>query len=150
MRRSRKVLLAVVLGSGLVACAPIVNNHGYTPDEEALASIVVGQDTRASVAQKIGRPTMSGVFTDDGWYYVASTVEQYLYNAPKVVDRKVVAIRFDGDGRVAAVRTYGLEDGRIIDLETQTTPTQGRELTILQQVFGNLGRLSGETLLEEQ
>lgn len=142
--------LAMAIGLGIAGCAPIIQVHGYAPDEETLSTITVGQDDRATVARKIGRPTMNGVFTDDSWYYVTSTVKRYLYHAPEVVDRKVVAVRFDETGRVAAVKTYGLEDGRIIDLETQTTPTHGRELTILQQVFGNLGRLSGETLLENQ
>ncbi len=150
MRRSRALLPLLLLALSLAACAPIIENHGYAPDKDSLATVVVGQDTRDSVAQKIGRPSMTGVFTDDGWYYVSTTVENYLYHAPRVIDRRVVAVRFDDQGRVAAVNTYGLEDGRIIDLETRTTPTRGRHLTILQQVFGNLGRVSGETLLQGQ
>ena len=45
--------------------------------------------------------------------------------------------------------TVRIEDGRIINLQTRTTPTHGRELTILQQLLGNLGKLTGEQLLAE-
>jgi outer membrane protein assembly factor BamE (lipoprotein component of BamABCDE complex) len=127
----------------------VVETHGYAPDDALLADIAVGQDTRGSVRRKIGRPSNSGVFNDDGWYYVSTTVERYTYHAPKVADRRVVAVEFDENDLVAAVDVYGLEDGRVIDLQTRTTPTHGRKLTIVQQLLGNLGRFSGDELLDE-
>ena len=33
---------------------------------------------------------------------------------------------------------YGLEDGQIVNISDRTTPTPGREMTILQQLFSNL------------
>ena len=60
-----------------------------------------------------------------------------------------VAVEFDADDVVASVNVYGLEDGRIVDLQTRTTPTQGRQLTIMQQLLGNLGTLTGEQFFEE-
>ena len=147
MKRAKRLVVAALLGFTLSGCAAVIENHGYAPDDEAVATISVGQDTRNSVAQKIGRPSVTGVFTEDGWYYVATTVEKYLYNAPKVIDRRVVAVRFGEDDRVAAVNIYGVKDGRIIDLERQTTPTYGRQLTILQQIFGNLGRFESEEVI---
>lgn len=123
----------------LASCAPVIKNHGYAPVPEEIATITEGRDTRGSVRRKIGRPGGSGIFTDTGWYYVSSTVEHFAYYEPEVIDRKVVAIQFDEQDFVRSINTYGLEDGRIIDLETNTTPTFGRELTILEQAFGNIG-----------
>jgi outer membrane protein assembly factor BamE (lipoprotein component of BamABCDE complex) len=37
---------------------------------------------------------------------------------------------------------YGLEDGRIINFSDRTTPTRGREMTILQQLISNAGNVS--------
>ena len=65
-----------------------------------------------------------------------------------MVDRKVVAIRFDGSGRVSNVARYGVEDGKVIDLITRTTPTYGREITLLQQLFGNIGRVGADQLFD--
>lgn len=131
---------AILAFAGLVAgCAPEIRSHGFAPQEEDLARVTIGVDTRGSVRRKIGRPGTSGVFSQQGWYYVSSKVEHYLYYDPEVVDRKVVAVLFDENDVVAAVNTYGIEDGRIIDLETNITPTYGRELTVLEQAFGNIG-----------
>ena len=149
MKRVAGLILAAMIGGGLSGCAAEIKNHGYAPDDELLAGITAGTDTRGSVRRKIGRPSTTGVFTDAGWYYVATTVEHYLYYQPEVTDRRVVAVQFDADDVVAAVNVYGLEDGRIIDLQTRTTPTHGRELTILQQLFGNFGKLTGEQLLDQ-
>lgn len=150
MKRIRGVVLAVLLASAATACAPTIRSHGYAPDDALLAEIAVGQDTRGSVAGKIGRPVTESTFDDSGWYYVSSTVEHYMYHAPKVIDRRVVAVRFDESDVVADIDTYGVEDGRIIDLATKTTPTHGRELTVLQQVLGNIGRITGEDLEQAQ
>lgn len=144
MKRTAVLVLAALLGAGLPGCSPVVENHGYAPDEGLLTDITVGQDTRGSVQRKIGRPSSTGVFSDTGWYYVSTTIERYMYHAPKVIDRRVVAIEFDQNDIVAAMNEYGLEDGRVIDLQTRTTPTHGRKLTILQQLLGNIGRFSGD------
>jgi len=149
MKRVAGLVLAAMIGGGLSGCAAEVENHGYAPDDALLAEITAGTDTRGSVRRKIGRPSTTGVFTDSGWYYVATTVEHYMYYEPTVSDRRVVAVLFDANDVVAAVNVYGLEDSRIIDLQTRTTPTHGRELTILQQLFGNLGTLSGEQFLDQ-
>ena len=149
MKRVAGLILAAVVAGGLSGCAATVKNHGYAPDDELLAEITAGTDTRGSVRRKIGRPSTTGIFTATGWYYVATTVEHYLYHEPKVSDRRVVAVEFDANDVVTGVNIYGLDDGRIIDLQTRTTPTHGRELTILQQILGNFGTLTGEQIFEE-
>lgn len=149
MKRVAGLVLAAMLGGAVAGCAPVVKNHGYAPDDELLAGITAGKDTRGSVRRKIGRPSTTGVFTDSGWYYVSTIVEQDMYKAPKVSERRVVAVLFDANDVVAGVNVYGVEEGRIIDLQTRTTPTHGRKLTILQQVLGNLGTLTGDQLLDQ-
>ena len=146
MKRAAALVLASLLGSGLWACSPIIESHGYAPDDESLSEIAVGTDTKGSVQRKIGRPGLTGVFEPDAWFYEAETIEKYTYHAPKVTERRVVAISFDPATEVVTdVATYGIEDGRVIDLQTRTTPTYGRKLTIIQQLLGNLGRFNDET-----
>jgi outer membrane protein assembly factor BamE (lipoprotein component of BamABCDE complex) len=124
------------------ACAPIVTTHGYAPPEDRLAAVEPGVDSAETVVRKIGRPSTAGVVRADAWYYVASVFETNAWQAPRAVERRVIAIRFGADGLVSGVERYGLEDGQVIDLATRTTPTYGREMTIVQQVFGNLGNVS--------
>ncbi|MEM9735535.1 MAG: outer membrane protein assembly factor BamE, partial [Pseudomonadota bacterium] len=110
---ARKAALA---GIGLLlaaGCTPSTHLHGFAPPDEVLETVRQGVDTRGSVRRKIGRPSTSGLFTDDGWYYGSTTIERKAFQEPKVVDRKVVAILFDTSDVVASIDTYGLEDGRV-------------------------------------
>lgn len=132
---------------GLAAgCAPTVQVHGYVPSEADLSRIRPGFDDAGSVEEILGRPSSNGVLRDSAWYYVQSTVESFTWHAPEVIDRKVVAVNFTGNGTVLDVRRYGLEDGRVIDLETRTTGTGGREMGIVEQLFGNLLNLDAQQL----
>lgn len=153
MRRSAGRIAICGLGVGVMlgqaACSPVTNRHGYVPQEEQLAGIVAGIDTRGSVRRKIGRPGMGGIFGDDGWYYVSTTIEKRAFYAPEVVDRTVIAVTFDDVGVVRSVNQFGLEDGRVVDLETRTTPTFGQQLTILQQLLGNIGAIDADTITGE-
>ena len=105
-----------------------------------------GFDDMGSVEEVLGRPSSAGVLRDSAWYYVQSTVENYTYNPPRVVDRTVLAVHFDQRGVVRDIERYGLEDGRIVNLTTRTTETGGRELGVLEQLFGNLLNLDAEQL----
>jgi outer membrane protein assembly factor BamE (lipoprotein component of BamABCDE complex) len=151
MRRGGRIGLRTgVAGAALLAvlaaCEPVVTTHGYAPTEARLEEVVVGVDTAGSVASKIGRPSTSGVIREDAWYYVFSRVETLAWNAPEVTERRVIVLRFDEEGVVSAIDRYGLEEGRVINLVTRTTPTFGRELSALQQIFGNLGNVGATTV----
>jgi hypothetical protein len=44
------------------------------------------------------------------------------------------------------VERYGLEDGKIVNLTVRTTETGGREMGVLEQLFGNILNLDAEQL----
>jgi outer membrane protein assembly factor BamE (lipoprotein component of BamABCDE complex) len=66
---------------------------------------------------------------------------------PKVIDRKVVAVYFDHQQSVRKVGHFGLKDGKIIDIIDGETPTYGKKLTALEQIFGNIA--NRRTLLQQ-
>ena len=125
------------------ACAAVENNRGYVPDADALQSVMVGMDNKGTVAQKLGNPSATATFNSDTWYYISSHDVQTAFFATRSTERNIVAVAFAQNGQVASVKHYGLTDGRLVDYETNETPTRGRELTILQQIFnavpGNVG-----------
>jgi outer membrane protein assembly factor BamE (lipoprotein component of BamABCDE complex) len=140
----KNIAIAISAVAFLAGCEATYTNHGFTPQVVQMDGVKAGADTRGSILRKLGRPSAYSSFDSRNWYYVASRVEHYAMNAPKVIDRKVVAIRFDDKGLVTSVNRYGYEDGQVLDLVTRRTPTYGREITALQQIFGNLGRVSAE------
>ncbi len=112
-----------------------------------MVTIEPGVDTIFSIEERIGRPTIAGLLRDDAWYYVQSTMEQVAYKAPTEVDRRVVVISFAEDGVVNEVNEYGLEDGRIINLNTRVTVANTGQKGILSQIFGNLFNIDAGSFL---
>ena len=54
----------------------------------------------------------------------------------------MLAIAFDSQGIVQDMKVYDKSDGRLVAMVDRQTPTHGNELTIIQQMLGNLGRFS--------
>ncbi len=100
---------------------------------------------KSEVEATLGSPstTASIKYQGDSYYYISSRMEQRAFFTPEETDRQVYAIRFDQNDQVASLANYGLEDGQIVDFSSRKTPTAGKELTILQQIFSNVGRFSG-------
>jgi len=138
----RLPLAATALAVLLSACAPNLVQRGNLPDPELLSRIQPGSQTRNQVADLLGSPSSIATFGDEVWYYISSQTQTIAFYEPEVLEQKVVAIAFDGDGRVKTVRTYGLEDAQEIEPVARITPTGGREITVLEQLIGNLGRFS--------
>ena len=126
----------------IAGCAPIMRTHGYVPAQDDLDLLLVGADTKASVEETVGRAANTGTFESDAWYYVESTVKTFLYFEPEVVERRVMEFEFDDNEVLTAINQYGLEDGRVINLQTRVTPTDGRRTNVLQNLFGNIGAIA--------
>lgn len=131
--------LAVLLSIVLAACAPIERNHGYVPADDQLAEIAVGQDTRDTVAEKVGAPLTRGMQGERAWYYVASERRTFGPRAPQTVSRDIVAIRFAEAGTVKNIERFTEEDGRVVVLTARVTDPSVSELGLLRRIFGNVG-----------
>ena len=140
MRSSAKRALAALLLSGafLAGCSPTTRIHGYMPPEADVSRIRPGVDTTATVQEILGLPAGNGIVRDSAWYYVESTFENFTYHAPRVLDRKVLEVKYNEEGVVTGLTRYGIQDGRIVDLADATTETGGQEMGVLEQLFGNI------------
>ena len=133
------IAMAAMLATS--ACVATYRNHGYIPPQDQLDEIVIGVDTRDSVAETIGSPSSAGLLDDSGYYYVRSRMRNLAFRATETVDREVLAITFNGDGTVANIERFGLEDGRVITLERRVTESSVVDRTFLRQLLGSFGRL---------
>ncbi|MGZ8283900.1 MAG: outer membrane protein assembly factor BamE [Allosphingosinicella sp.] len=130
-----------VLGAGLLAsgCAPIRLHQGYVLDETLVANIQPGVDNRDSVAGTLGRPTFVGQFDQRDWYYVSRETRQFAFNNPRPTDQQVLHVRFDEAGNVESVGRTGLDLVANIDPINDKTPTLGRDRSLFEELFGNIG-----------
>lgn len=142
--RLTKTLLAGGIAVALLsACSPNLNNHGNIPDAEIVKSIRVGKSNRDQVSAMLGTPSAVATFDKEAWYYVGSRTSQIAFWEPDLLERKVLVVRFDKQGVVQQVERLDKQDGRDVQIVDRKTPTRGKELTILEQLLGNVGKFSG-------
>ncbi len=143
--RNGRIAAVTVLTLALAACTGRVDTRGNFADPEAVSQITPGESTRGTVEDLLGSPTTVATFNDQTWYYIGRKTEKFAFFEPEVLEQQVVAIHFDPTGLVEDVKIYGPEDSREVELVERTTPTAGRELTALQQLFGNIGRFNTDS-----
>jgi outer membrane protein assembly factor BamE (lipoprotein component of BamABCDE complex) len=119
----------------LAGCSPVISQRGYLEDLDAEAGVAVGTDTKTTIEQKLGDPSVQAAFGAESWYYISTIEKQVAFFTPRVQSRHILAVYFDKEGKVTEMKHYGLEDGRVVAFESRVTPTRGRELTFLQQLF---------------
>ena len=145
--RNSSLLLAIGLGGTILAgaCSPQLNTRGNVPDPDLVAEIVAGQHTRDDVAEILGSPSTASTFGAERWIYIGKRTETLAFFAPEVEERQVLVVRFDKAGVVAQIQRLDLEDGRVVQVVERQTPTLGNELTVFDQLLGNLGRFNKDT-----
>ena len=143
LRPLRRAALAVALSVAVAACGPVTATRGNLIDNDRLQQIEVGQTTANDVFTILGTPTSVSTFDDRTWYYIGERTEQLAFFDPNIAERRVLRIRFDEAGTVAELAELGAEDAIEVDPIDRETPTLGRQITILEQLLGNIGRFSG-------
>lgn len=135
-------LLAACATVGLSACGNNVQLRGNTPDPEDIAVIQPGVQSRQDVIDLLGSPSTVSTFQDRKWYYIGQKTEEIAFMKPQVIDRQVLVVTFNEGGLVEGTQLYGMDDAQEVEPVDRETPTEGRDLTLLQQLFGNVGQFS--------
>jgi outer membrane protein assembly factor BamE (lipoprotein component of BamABCDE complex) len=137
-----KVSIAVASAALLAGCATTHVHKGTVLDQQLVSSIQPGVDNKASVEKLLGRPTFTGEFTQNDWYYVSRDVQQIAFRNPRVQKQTVLHVRFDQQGNVTSVDHTGRELVMNVDPTGKRTPTLGRQKSFLEEIFGNIGTVS--------
>ena len=137
----RRILVTATLTGFLAACSATIDRHGHVFTDIDLQQIQPGM-SKDQVKLALGTPDTTATIGGDVYYYISSTRKTQPFREGKVVDRKVVVVYFNQTQTVAKLGNYGLKDGRVFDFIQKETPSHGRELTALQQIFGNIANRS--------
>ena len=107
-----------------------------------MEKLEVGAQSREDVVRLIGSPSAVATFNPNIWYYISETQVYWAYTKPMIVEQKVMQVTFNDTGRIEAIKNYDLKDAQDIQMVQRITPTSGKELTILEQILGNVGRFN--------
>jgi outer membrane protein assembly factor BamE (lipoprotein component of BamABCDE complex) len=125
---------AIALGLLLGGCLTQSYNRGYILAEGALEQIPLGAP-QEQVLITLGTPSTVATVSGEVFYYISQRTEQTSFLPEKIVDQRVIAVYFDKNRRVERLANYGLQDGKIFDYVSRTTPTGGQEMSYLVYIF---------------
>jgi outer membrane protein assembly factor BamE (lipoprotein component of BamABCDE complex) len=112
--------------------------HGYQLNPKTAGEVKVGSSAE-QILVLLGSPTTTSTVGGDAWYYISQVTDRSLgFMPPKITDQRVFAVYFTKEKKVERVANYGMEDGKVIDFVSRTTPTAGAESTFLKGMFINL------------
>jgi outer membrane protein assembly factor BamE (lipoprotein component of BamABCDE complex) len=132
-----------LVGAALLAgCAGFREHRGYVMDKELVSAVQVGVDNKESVERTLGRPTFTGTFDQNDWYYVARDTAQLAFRRPRVTDQTVLHVRFDQAGNVVAVEQTDETLVASINPSGDRTPTLGRQRGFFEELLNNVGTIS--------
>ena len=146
IRNITLIAAAAVIACGLLAgCAKDIEARGNLPTPESLARLAPGEQTRQDVEGILGTPATTAAFDNETWYYISAHTTQYAFYPTHELDRTVYVVSFDQRGILTGVRKLNLEDGQNVSVTARSTPTKGREVSLIEQLLGNIGRIGKTT-----
>lgn len=127
-------LAACSMGGGFVQ----TRTQGYDLSDDALMQIRPGQSEKL-VTLVLGSPQTTNTFGDEtAYYYVETKVNATAVGINTISERTVLAVYFDKNKKVRDKAVYGLEDGRVVAIESRRTPSFGEDRTFIQSLMNSL------------
>lgn len=135
-------VMMLAAGAVLTACSATSTlnpsetlTQGYVIDQQQIDLVPVGS-SREQVLLALGTPSTTATFDNEVFYYISQTrVRRVAFMNPKIVDQRVLAVYFGADGRVTQIAHYGLQDGKLFDFVSRTTPTGGKDQSFIGQLL---------------
>jgi outer membrane protein assembly factor BamE (lipoprotein component of BamABCDE complex) len=138
------VAMAAVIGlSGCNAGSALSSSEtltqGYVIDPQAIELVPPGS-SREQVLLALGSPSTKATFDNEVFYYISQKRQRSMaFQNPKLVDQRVLAVYFGADSRVVNIANYGMQDGKVFDFISRTTPTGGQDKNFLGQLLSGFG-----------
>lgn len=116
--------------------------RGYVIDDRAIEQVRSGSSAE-QVLVVLGTPSTTSTIGGDAWYYISQKTQRRMaFDRERIVDQRILAVYFDKGKKVERIANYGMEDGKLIDFVTRTTPTAGAESSFVRNMMQNLLRFS--------
>lgn len=124
----------------LSGCASDFFNQteGNMPAKEDIMAVHRGMD-QDEVRKLMGSPSVVSSLDHRTWIYMNSTMKRMAFFKPEELERNVVAIEFNHDGKVEKIVQLTKENGRDISIATDETPVMGTEQSFMEKYFGGVG-----------
>jgi outer membrane protein assembly factor BamE (lipoprotein component of BamABCDE complex) len=145
MHSGKRNKIFVVLGTLclLAACTPIMDNRGKEIKLSTLEYVVPKHTTKTDFLKQYGTPSTVAPFDENTWYYVSQKKERTAFLEPEITNSEVLKVVFNKENQtVEKMELYDTRHLQKIDPVGRETATSGNEMTIIEQLIGNVGRFT--------
>jgi outer membrane protein assembly factor BamE (lipoprotein component of BamABCDE complex) len=137
-----RLAAAAAIGVSAAACISEEFQRGYLLDERAVQQVKPGMNGE-QVLQTLGTPSTVSTVGNKSWYYISQTSRRPVrFMGESVTDQRVLAVYFDGKLRVERIALYGVQDGKVFDFISRTTPASGQDQNFVGALFRGIGSLN--------
>lgn len=133
----------------LSACSTDIFNQteGNIPSKSDILEIKQGM-SQDDVRNLLGSPSAISSLDHRTWIYMNSTMKRMAFYEPKELERNIVAIEFNPEGKVVKLIELTKENGKDIVVSKDETPVMGTEQTFMEKYFGGVGYMPIEPTKE--
>ena len=116
-----------------------ISHTGNMPSDDKVAMVFKGQ-SKKDVLEVLGSPSNVVSLDKDTWIYMSSAIKQVAFMAPKEVDREVLVVKFNNEGRVISIDKMNQQNGEQLQVANEQTPNQEQEQGFFRKYFGGVGQ----------
>ncbi len=132
----------------LSSCIAKDYQHGYSfsdlqiTDDEIIERVKPSKTGEIDVLKLLGSPTTLSDYGDRTFFYIWSDEVVWGPSKPRVVNQKILAVSFNENHIVRAVKFYDIRDAKNIECVSDRTKIKGKKIGIIEQFIQNIGRFN--------
>lgn len=139
-----KTVIISLFGLLLTSCSgdDNIENRGYITKFSDFSTIKPGISTKSDVLQALGSPSTTSMFGNETWFYIGKEQTRETFFEPELKSYDAYEIAFNNAGIVSSINKKDKNNLKEFDVAKDYTKTSGNEITVWQQLFGNLGKFN--------
>lgn len=128
------------------SCISNIDKHGYMFDLLDTIPVEEGVTTKNKILRDLGSPTHISYLDDEEvWLYYSERTNRVLFFKPKILDRKILMVNFDGGDTARKVKEFSLADeNKDFNFSKKFTHVKSEEEGFIKGLFGNVGQISAK------
>lgn len=129
----------------ILSSCKTIDIRGQYVDDNSISQLENKQLTKAEVLNLIGTPTIEPDYSPDTWYYIQRSLARRAWFDPKVVEQRILKIKFNKNDIIEEVVILNDSHKDEINVLSEYTKTYGTELNGMQKFVRNIGRFNKTT-----
>lgn len=124
------------------SCIVSVTNHGYEQDPDNFIRLKSNKSHKSDVIREAGSPSVISSFDKNIWYYVTTKTKRISAFKPKVIESRVIQLKFNNVDVLSNVSIFTINEHRELKFNRSESAVKGDDTSPLKDFFHNFGRFN--------